>query len=124
MRFTVVLALAMAGLTMTAAAQKTQKTKPSHDIEKDSKKGSHVVVKDSAKSSTSQELRRVEQSGSKVAGSRRAESAKANRAPVLKAEKKESNPPIHFGSSGGGKGGKGKAGDPYKGRLRHKGSRH
>ena len=44
MKFSVVLALAMAGLTMTASAQKLQKprTKPSHSEEKESKSGKRV----------------------------------------------------------------------------------
>jgi hypothetical protein len=124
MRYSVILAVAMAGLAITASAQKMQKTKPSHNSEKESKKGSHVAIKDAPnKSTATQELRRVEQSGSKVSGSRH-ETAKATRTTAVKGEKKEANPPIHFGSSGSGKGGKSKAGDPYKGRLRHKGSRH
>src|SRR5256885_2129105 len=123
MRLLVILALVMVGLTVTSSAQKVQKTKPSHSSEKEEKKSSHVPIKDSNKSTASQELRRVEQSGSKVSGSRH-ENAKATRTPVVKGEKKEANAPIHFSSSGSGKGGKSKAGDPYKGRLRHKGSRH
>ena len=125
MRFSVILATVMAGLVMTASAQKVQKTKPTHSADKDSKK-SHVSVKEPAnKNSSAQELRRVEQSGAKVSGSHR-EAGKAARtnAALLKAPKKESNPPIHFASSGSGKGNKSKSGDPFKGRIRHKGSHH
>ncbi len=124
------LALVLAGLTMTASAQKTQKpkAKPTHSEEKQSNKGSHATVKEPANhSSSATELRRVEQSSSKVSGTRKTESGKAARTnPALKPQKKETNPPIHFASSGGGSGsgGKGKSGDPYKGRLRHKGSHH
>ena len=126
MRFSVVLALAMTGLTMTSAAQKVDKpkTKPSHSEEKaDSKKKSRVVAKEPAnKNSSAQELRRVEQSSARTSG-KKSETGKAARTnPALKAQKKESNPPIQFASSSGSKGGKRKAGDPYKGRLRHKGS--
>src|SRR5258706_7026090 len=128
MKFAVVLALAMAGLTMTASAKKLQKprTKPSHSEEKESKKGSHAVKEPASRTNAATELRRVEQSSSKASGSKRAESSKAARTnPALKVKEKDSNPPIHLGSSGGsGRGGKSKAGDPYKGRLRHKGSRH
>ena len=128
MKFSVALALAMAGLTMTASAQKLQKprTKPSHSEEKESKKGSRAIKEPANRSTAATELRRVEQSGAKASASRKAESNKAARTnPALKVKEKDSNPPIHLASSGGaGKGNKGKAGDPYKGRLRHKGSRH
>lgn len=129
MKFSVVLALAMAGLTMAASAQKLQKprTKPSHSEEKESRKGNRVVKEPSDRSTAATELRRVEQSSAKVSGSKKAESNKAARTnPALKVKTRDSNPPIHLGSSGGsgGGGGKGKAGDPYKGRLRHKGSHH
>ena len=129
MKFSAVLALALAGLTITASAQKLQKpkAKPAHSEEKESKKGGHAVVKEPAnRNNTAQELRRVEQSSAKASASKKSESSKAARTnPALKAQRKESNPPIHFASSGSsGKGGKSKAGDPYKGRLRHKGSRH
>jgi hypothetical protein len=126
MRFSVILAVAMMGLNMTAAAQKFDKpkTKPSHSEEKESNKKSRTVAKEPAnKNSSAQELRRVEQSGARSSAARKSETGKAARTnPALKAQKKESNPPIHFASSSGSKGGKRKAGDPYKGRLRHKGS--
>jgi hypothetical protein len=127
MRFSAVLILALGVLTMNAVAQKPQrpKTKPSHSEEKEStKKGSHAVKAAPTRNSSEQELRRVEQSGARVSGARKSESGKANNNPVLKAQKKEANPPIHFASSGGSGKNKSKSGDPLKGRLRHKGSRH
>jgi len=126
MKFSVALALAMAGLTMTVSAQKLQKprTKPSHSEEKESGKKSRTVKEPANKSTAATELRRVEQSSANASASRKAESSKAARTnPALKVKEKDSNPPIHLASSGGsGRGGKGKAGDPFKGRLRHKGS--
>ena len=129
MKFSVVMALAMAGLTMTASAQKLQKprTKPSHSEEKESRKGSRAVKEPANRSTAATELRRVEQSSAKISGAKKAESNKAARTnPALRVKTKDSNAPIRLGSSGGsgGGGGKGKAGDPYKGRLRHKGSHH
>ena len=125
MKFSVALALALAGLTMTASAQKP-KTKPAHSAEKESsKKRSHATVKEPANhSSATQELRRAELSGGKASSVKKSESGKAARKNLaMKPEKKEKNPPIHFASAGSsGKGGKNKAGDPYKGRMRHKGS--
>ena len=65
----------------------------------------------------------MEQSSAKVSG-RRAETNKAARNnPVLKAQRKEGNPPIHFSSTGGSGKTSGKSGDALKGRLRHKGRR-
>ncbi|HWZ81690.1 MAG TPA: hypothetical protein VNW47_03650 [Terriglobales bacterium] len=127
MRFSVVLALAMAGLTMTAAAQKFDKptrTKPSHHEEKEGNKKSRAVAKEPAnKNSPAQELRRAEQSSARSSVKKSGTGKAARTNPALKAQKKESNPPIHFASTSGSKGdGKRKAGDPYKGRLRHKGS--
>jgi len=121
--------LALAGLTVTAAAQKHQKpkAKPSYSEEKQKgKSGARAVKEPATHASAAQDLRRVEQSSAKTSASRKAESGKAARTnPALKGQKKEANPPIHFGSSGtSGKGSKSKGGDPYKGRLRHKGSHH
>jgi len=126
MRFLFVLALAVTGLTMTAVAQKHQKpkAKASYSEEKQSNKGGRSVKEPAAKSSSATELRRVEQSGARVSAPHK-QATKAHPAPVLKAQKGDGNPPIRFASAGGsGKGGKSKGGDPYKGRLRHKGSRH
>ena len=127
MRFSLILGLLLASLVVTAAAQKHQKpkAKPSYSEEKDAKAPSRTVKPPSNKSSSAQELHRLEQSSSKTSGARRGTSNKAPRTgAVLKAEKQERNPPIQFSSSGGGThGGKGKAGsNEYKGRLRHKGS--
>ena len=129
MRFSLVLALALAILTITATAQKHQKpkAKPTYNLEKQSSKGGARAVKEpTARTSSAQELRRVEQSGARATASKKAESSKAARTnAALKGQKKEENPPIRFASSGGaGHGSKGKGGDQLKGRLRHKGSRH
>ena len=130
MRFSLVIALALAGLTMTATAEKHRrpKAKPSYSEEnKGNKGGARAIKEPAARSSSAQELRRVEQSGARASASRKAESGKAARtsAAALKGQKGKENPPIHFASPGGSaKGSKSKGGDPYKGRLRHKGSRH
>jgi len=130
MRFSLVLALVLASLTITATAQKHQKpkAKPTYNEEKHGGKGGARAVKEpTTRSSSAQELRRVEQSGARATGSKKADSGKAaaRTNPVLKGQKKEENPPIRFASSGGaGHGSKGKGGDQLKGRLRHKGSRH
>ena len=128
MKFSVVLALVIAGLTITSSAQKLQKPKgkPSHSEERESNKKGVRTGKDPAASRTSaaQELRRVEQSSTKVSAARKTESAKtAHSNPVLKAQKKDGNPPIHFSANGGSGKSNGKSGDALKGRLRHKGRR-
>ena len=130
MRFSLTLALALGALTMTAAAQKHQKPKGkqsySEERQSSGKGGSRAVKEPAAtKASSAQELRRVEQSSAKVSASHKAASAKAAHTnAVVRTQKKDQNPPIHFSSSGGGHSGKSKGGDELKGRLRHKGSRH
>ena len=128
MRFSLVLVLTLAGLTISAAAaEKYQKpkAKPLHGAEKQAKSQPRSVKAPPSHASTAQELRRVEQSSAKVLASRKANSDKpARTGPVLKAQKQEANPPIRF-SAAGGRGSKNKQGaNPYKGRLRHKGSHH
>jgi hypothetical protein len=124
MRFSVVLALTLAALTMAASAQKHQKpkTKPTYTEEKQAKGASRAVKAPAEHSSTAQELRRVEQSGAKASATHKGGN-QAHLPPALK-EKKETNPPISVsGASHPGHANKGsKKSDPYKGRLRHKGS--
>lgn len=130
MRFWLVLALGLAVLTSSATAQKHQKpkAKPSYSEEKQAKSGARTAKAPvSHNTSAAQELHRVEQSTAKASASRRSAGNQAHMAPVLKAQKKDVNPPIHAtGGSGGGHGSKSSkgGGDPNKGRLRHKGSHH
>lgn len=124
MRFTVILVLAMAGLAITASAQKTQKQKASYSEERqgNNKKSVRTPVEGGARNSTAQELRLAEQSSAKVS-SRQTGSAKPVRMPVLKEDKKDGNPPIRFSAGGGGSKSNGKSADGLKGRLRQKGHR-
>lgn len=127
MKFSVVLALVLMGSNITASAQKLEKPKGKsvHSKEKESKSTGRAIKEPANRNSASQELRRIEQSSAKGAGSKQMVSGKAaHTKPLLKA-KKEVNPPIRFGSGGSaGKGAKGsKAADPYKGRLKQKGNR-
>ena len=125
MRFSLVLVLVV-GLTMSATAQKHQKQKgkASYTEEKQSSKGARAVKEPAVRNSSAQELRRVEQSSTRASATHKTQSGKAAHAPVVKKQKGDGNPPIHFASAGAGKGSKGKTADPYKGRLRQKGSRH
>lgn len=118
------LAVAVVILAIPAAAEKSQKQKqkPSYSEEKGTKGSAHTMRPPSNRNSSAQELRKLEQSSAKTAGSRKGDKAPRSGA-VLKAEKEERNPPIQFSSAGGGsKGAKGKSANSYKGRLRHKGS--
>jgi hypothetical protein len=124
MIFSLVLALMVVGLTMSATAQKQhQKPKASYNEEKQSSKGARAVKEPGVRTSSAQELRRVEQSSARASATHKAPSGKTAHAPVLKGQKGDANPPIHFASASPGKGSKGKTADPLKGRLRHKGSR-
>ena len=128
MRFSLVLALALAGSTMTAWAQEHHKpkAKPSHtNKEEKGKSGKPAVKTPTAHASAAQELNRVEQGSVKASGSHRAGARKqAHMAPVLKPEREKKTPPIRFSAAGGGgHAGTSKQGaNPYKGRLRQKGS--
>ena len=114
---------------MAASAQKPQKPRtkaaPSEEKASHNKKSGYIGKEPGgAKNSAAQELHRVEQSSAKVSSAHKAESAKQVRNnPVLKAQKKDGNPPIHFSSTGGSGKSSGKSGDALKGRLRHKGKR-
>ena len=125
MKLSVIVTLLIAGLTVSASAQKVQKsrTKPSHTEERESGKTTARAPREPAsRNSAAQELKRAEQSSAKVPAAHRNESAKAGRNnPVLKAQRKEANPPIRLTAAGGSGKTSGKSGDALKGRLRHKG---
>ena len=127
MKFTLILALAMAGLAMTASAQKMQKPKgkPSYSEERQSnKKGVRGPVEGgAARTSAAQELRLVEQSSAKVSGRQTGSAKPVHATPALKEQKKDGNPPIRFSAGGGGSKSSGKSADGLKGRLRQKGHR-
>ncbi len=128
MRFSVLLALAVAGMTITSPAQNQQKVKTpsSHSEEKDNAKSTARAPRkeEAGRNSASKELRKVEQSSAKVSSRK---STKAVRTPrntaFVKSEKKDRNTPIHFGASGGGHKSSGKSKDALKGRMKHKGRR-
>jgi hypothetical protein len=125
MRFSLVLVLALAGLTMTAWAQEHHKpkAKASHTNKEEKGKNTKPAVKTpSTHASAAQELHRVEQESAKRTASRNSATRKS--APVLKTEKEKKTPPIRFSAAGGGgHAGSNKQGtNPYKGRLKQKGS--
>jgi hypothetical protein len=74
-----------------------------------------------ASSSSSQELRRIEQESAHQKGG--AQRTQAHATPVMKTEREKPNPPIHFSAASDGHTGLNNQGNnPYKGRLRQKGN--
>jgi len=129
MRWTIILALALASVSIAAVAQKREKSnaRPSYKDEKETKGAARPVRPPSTHNTSAKELHRLEQSSARKSTSRKVSGKKAaHTGAVVKAEKQERTPPIQFSSAGGGGGtkGKSKASSSYKGRLRHKGSRH
>lgn len=127
MRFSLLLVLLWAGLSMTSFAQTHQhkpKAKPHHDREFKQQK-SVVPLKGAAKadSSASQQLRKIEQEGAKSQGAKKGQAEKLK---PVKLPHEKPNAPIRV--SGGAKGDHGsmatQGANPYKGRLRQKGSHH
>lgn len=120
MRFAVVLVLALAGLSFTAAAQQRPKkltVKPAHR-DPGSKTSVPVRVPNTG-SSVDRQLKMAEQSGVKVGSAKVARPRKA--APV-KMQREKSNPPIHFATAAStGHATQNNLGaNPYKGRLKQK----
>lgn len=126
MRSLSLLALILAGLTLAASAQdyKVPKAKPYHSesMEKQSKTGG-TNKQLTPQTANSVELRRLEAQTAKATGSNQAAKQRARSARVVKTEHEKANAPIHFSSAAGTKSGMNNQGkNPYKGRLRQKGS--
>jgi len=122
------MALVVAALSGTAAPQEYRKlkVKPSHANAEKEKKGGEPVKMGTSKAPASQELLRVEKESSRTAVAQKAAARRQARVtPAMKPQKEPKNPTIHFSSTaGGGRGGANKKNsNPYKGRVRQKGSR-
>ena len=119
----------LAGLTLVGTAQekpKQFKTKSSaNKVEAAPKSTAGIRAPGGATTSaTSKELKGVEREHTKPVGSARAPK-KAPGTAALKPAKEHPNPPINFGGNGkGGSGTNTRHPDPYKGRLKQKGSGH
>ena len=126
MRHLLILGFALAVLTATCVAQNTQKlqTKRSHADRASSPK-STVVVGKTPPSSSEANLRRLEQQSAKVSASPRAKRTPGTGA-ALKPEREKPTQQIRASGSGGAKspGTTNQGKNPYKGRLRQKGSHH
>jgi hypothetical protein len=118
--------LILAGLTLAASAQehKTPKAKPYHSESKEKQSNTAGTGKKlSPQTTNSVELRRLEAQTAKVSGSNKGAKQQARSARVVKAEHEKPNPPIHFSSATGAHAGMTDQGkNPYKGRLKQKGS--
>lgn len=126
MRHLLVLGFALAILTATCAAQgtPTPRAKRSYTDRTHSAKSS-VVVGKTPPSSSEANLRRLEQQSTKVSASPRAKRT-PGAAPLLKTEKEKATPAIRVSGAGNaqGLGTTNQGRNPYKGRLRQKGSHH
>jgi len=129
MRFLLTVAV-LAGLTVVGGAQEKPKqfnTKPSKNSKAEAAPKSTAAVRApggaTTTSATSKELRGVEKEHTKPVGSAHTPK-KAPGSAALKPAKERPNPPISFGSGKGGSATNTRHPDPYKGRLKQKGSGH
>jgi hypothetical protein len=126
MRSLSLFALILAGLTLAASAQdyKIPKAKPYHSESKEKQSKTGGTNKQlTPQTANSAELRRLEAQTAKVSGSNQVAKQRARTARVVKTERDKPNPPIHFSSAAGTHAGATDQGkNPYKGRVRQKGS--
>ena len=128
MRFSLAVAVVLAGVSVSGLAQQTFKVKRSAP-EKAARKSAPVgkTASPIASSSTSKELQTLERQTAKTsASSRSAGKRTPGTGSAFKPAKDKSNPPINFGGTGGGKGGgtANQGSNPYKGRLKQKHARN
>ena len=125
MRFSLAVAVMLAGITMSGMAQQSKAFKVKHSApEKAPKKSAPVGTTAStatASAANSRELQSVEHQSAKVAPTRPGKKS-APGTSALKPVKDKPNAPINFGGTGGGKNGglTNQGANPYKGRLRQK----
>jgi hypothetical protein len=127
MRFSLAVAVVVAGISVSGLAQQTFKVKRSAP-EKAARKSAPVgkTASPVASNSSSKELQTLERQTAKTSASSRSAGKRAGTGSALKPVKNKSNPPINFGGTGGGKGGgtSNQGGNPYKGRLKQKHARN
>ena len=124
MRQLLMLGFALAVLTATCSAQGSQTPRIKHSQVDRPQSAKSVVVAKTPPSSAEADLRRLEQQMTKQPAPQRVKRAPAT-APLLKAEKEKPTPPIRFSGAGNGAKGRGpttQGTNPYRGRLRQKGS--
>jgi hypothetical protein len=128
MRFSLAIAVVLAGISVSALAQQTFKAKHSAP-EKAPRKSAPVgkTASPVATNATSKDLQNLERQSAKAsASSRSAGKRTPGMGSGLKPIKDKANPPINFGGSGGGKSGgmSNQGANPYKGRLKQKHARN
>jgi hypothetical protein len=128
MRFSLAVAIVLAGISVSGLAQETFKVKRSAP-EKAPRKSAPVGKGASpvASNGTSKELQTLERQTAKTSAPSRSLGKKTpGTGSGLKPVKDKSNPPINFGGTGGGKGGgtSNQNSNPYKGRLKQKNARN
>jgi hypothetical protein len=129
MRFSLAVAVVLAGMSVSGWAQQnnTFKVKPAHP-EKAAKPSAPIGKAGgtaTAASANAKELQTAEhQSARGPASSRSAGNAGKKTTPALKPVKDKPNPPINFNGSGGAKtaGLANQSSNPYRGRLKQKGT--
>jgi hypothetical protein len=126
MRFSLAVAVVLAGISVSGLAQQTFKVKPSPP-EKAARKSAPMgkIASPVASNSASKELQTLERQSAKTSASSRTAGKRTGTASALKPVREKSNPPINFGGTGGGKGGgkSNQGSNPYQGRLKQKHAR-
>ena len=125
MRFSLAVAVALVGMSLSGWAQQnnTFKVKPAPTKATKSAPIGKTAASPTASTSASKELQSVERQSAKPLPSARS-AAPGTKGPALKPARNQHNPPINFGGPGGGKGARStnRGSNPYKGRLKQKGS--
>ena len=125
MRFSLAVAVILAGFSVSGLAQQnnTFKVKPAPTKATKSAPIGKTAASPTASTSASKELQSVERQSAKPLPSARS-AAPGTKGPALKPARNQHNPPINFGGTGGGKGARStnRGSNPYKGRLKQKGS--
>jgi hypothetical protein len=121
MRFSLAVAIVLAGISVSGLAQEKFRVKRSPP-DKGARKSAPMGKTESpvASNGTSKQLQTLERETAKTSASSR--SAAKRTVSALKPAREKSNPPINFGGSGGVKGGgtAKQSGNPYQGRLKQK----
>ena len=123
MRFSLAVAIVLAGISVSGLAQQTSRVKRSPP-DKGARKSAPMgkTASPVASNATSKELQTLERETAKTSASSRSAAKRTGTGSALKPAREKSNPPINFGGSGGGKGGgtAKQSGNPYQGRLKQK----
>jgi hypothetical protein len=124
MRFSLAVAVALVGMSLSAWAQQnnTFKVKPAPTKAPKSAPIGKTAASPTASTSASKELQSVERQSARSPASARSAGPRTGKGPALKPARNQPNPPINFNGTGGGKGARttNHGSNPYKGRLKEK----